>query len=356
MTIRWIGTAAAVLAMAAGTTGTILADDPEAVARAIGQAGLEAAGEVARTDPSGDAVPGYVGTEVPERRLTADGMADAAAALLTDPDNPGGVVGRTIMDGANVRPAAEVPAGDPAVARAEAVVATPQSKAHGADGLASGSVQACGAGLQNAQTGGTCGSVETCIGGDCETVSAQANGGFVDAAAKLNMVMELGGEEFDRTALRFFTGERRACRIQWGGLADCCRNSGLLVGLGNCSPAERELARERHAGHTRYLGEYCAKRILGICIHRERRWCVFGSKLGRILQEQGRAQLGIGWGSCRGFTVAEIEEIDFDALNLDEFTADLLDGGTEPSVSLPDTGSTQTLMRDRVRAFYDRDD
>jgi hypothetical protein len=101
-------------------------------------------------------------------------------------------------------------------------------------------------------------------------------------------------------------------------------------------------------------GEFCARRILGVCVTRERRWCVFGSKLGRIFQEQGRAQLGIGWGSCRGLTVAEIEAVNFDALDLGEFTADLLDGGKDPSVSLPDAGGTQSLMRDRVRAFYGR--
>ena len=319
-----------------------------------GQAGLQAARDVARAAASADEVPGYAGTDVPEARLSADGIPDAARARLADPDAPGGVAGRTVIDGATQRPDAEVPASDPAVIRAEGVAAAPQSAAHGADGLASGSVQDCGAGLQDAQSGGACGSVRYCVGADCETVRPQANDGFVDAATKLNMVMELGGDEFDRSGLRFFTGERKACRIRLGGLANCCTNSGLLVGLGNCSRAERELARERHDGNTRYLGEFCARRILGICITRERRWCVFGSKLGRIFQEQGRAQLGIGWGSCRGLTVAEIEGIDYDALDLSEFTTDLLDGGREPSVSLPDTGGTQTLMRDRVRAFYDR--
>ena len=351
---RWIGPGAAVLAAALAGTGTVLAEDPKAAARAIGQAGLQAAGEVARGAASTDAVPGYAGTDLPERQLTADGMPDAARARLADPDDPGGVAGRVVIKGANSRPPAAVPASDPAVLRAAGVAATPQSAAHSADGLATGTVQDCGAGLQDAQSGGTCGSVRYCVGGGCETVAPEASDGFVDAAAKLNMVMELGGEEFDRGSLRFFNGQRRACRIQWGGLADCCRNSGLLVGLGNCSRAERELAPERHDGHTHYLGEFCTRRILGICIRRERAWCVFGSKLGRIFQQQGRAQLGIGWGSCRGLTVAELEGIDFDALNLSEFTADLLDGGRAPSVALPDAGATQTLMRDRVRAFYDR--
>ena len=354
MTRKWIATSVAILAVAG--IGRVLAEDPEAVARAIGQAGQQAAGEVARGVASADLVPGYAGTDVPERRLTAGGMPDAARIRLSDPDDPGGAAGRAVIDGAALRPDAAVPASDPAVVRSERVVVTSQSEAHGADGLASGSVQDCGAGLQDAQSGGACGSVRYCVGGDCETERPQASDGFVDAAAKLNMVMELGGEEFDRDNLRFFTGERRACRIRWGGLADCCKNSGLLIGIGGCTPAEYELARERHAGNTHYLGVRCTKRFFGICVRRERRWCVFGSKLGRILQEQGRAQLGIGWGSCRGLTVAEIEAVDFDELDLGEFTADLLDGATEPAVSLPDAGDTQTLMRDRVRTFYGRSD
>ena len=354
MTRWWICMCAAVMAANLSMAEATLAEDPAAAARAIGQAGLQAAGAVARAADSADAVPGYAGTAVPERQLTADRLPDAANARLADPGDPGGMVGRAVIDGANQRPAAAVPATDPAFVRTEGIAATPQSAAHGADGLASGGVQPCGAGLQDAQTGGTCGSVRYCIGGGCETVRPEASDGFVDAATKLNMVMELGGTEFDRGSLQFFNGQRRACRIQWGGLADCCQNSGLLVGLGNCSSAERELARERHDGHTHYLGEFCTRRILGICIRRERAWCVFGSKLGRIFQQQGRAQLGIGWGSCQGLTVAELEGIDFDALNLGEFTSDLLADGTEPSVSLPDAGGTQTLMRNRVRAFYDR--
>ena len=350
----WIGTGVAVLAVAAGLTGAALAEDPKAAARAIGQAGLQAAGAVARNAASAAAVPGYAGTEVPERQLTADGMPDAARARLTDPRDPGGVAGRAVIEGATQRPDAEVPATDPAVVRSEGIAATPQSVTHGAGGLASGGVQNCGAGLQDAQSGGACGSVRYCVGAACETVRPQASDGFVDAVAKLNMVMELGGDEFDRSDLRFFKGQRKACKIRLAGLANCCTNSGVLVGLGNCSSAERELARERHDGNTRYLGEFCARRILGICVTRERRWCVFGSKLGRIFQEQGRAQLGIGWGSCRGLTVAEIEAVDFDALDLSEFTANLLDGGKAPSVSLPNAGGTRSLMRNRIRAFYGR--
>ena len=333
--------------------GAAQAEDPTAAARALGNAGNAAAGAVARDSSNADDVPGYAGTGVPERSLTASGMEDAARGRLADPDDPGGVAGRAVIEGVTARPPASVPATDPAVVRAETVAASPQSAAHGADNLASGTTADCGTDLGDAENGGSCGQVTYCVGAGCETVEPQANTGFVEATTRLNMALELGGEEFDRNNLRFFTGQRRACHIKWFGLANCCKNSGLLVGMANCSASERELAEERHAGNTHYLGKYCSKKTLfGVCIRRSRAWCVFGSKLGRILQQQGRAQLGIGWSSCRGFTVAEVESIDFARLDLSEFTQDLMDGSREPSVSLPDAGDTADAMRARIRDFY----
>ena len=67
-----------------------------------------------------------------------------------------------------------------------------------------------------------------------------------------------------------------------------------------------------------------------------------------------QSQLGVGWGDCRGLTVAEIEGIDFERLDLSEFTDNLMDGGTEPAISLPEAGDTQAVMRERVRDFYSR--
>ena len=331
------------------------AEDPRAAARAIGNAGNSAARTIARDSSNTVEVPGYAGTYLPERNIGASRLQDEGRARLADPDDPGGVAGRAVIRGTTSRPAASVPASDPVVTRSEGVVASPQSAAHGAGGLASGSATDCGAELQDADDGGSCGSVRYCVGAGCETVSPHSNTGFVNATTRLNMAVELGGEEFDRQDMRFFTGQRRACHIKLFGLANCCKNSGLLVGLGNCSPEERELAEERNAGNTHYLGRYCSKRTLfGLCIRRSRAWCVFGSKLGRILQQQGRAQLGIGWGSCRGFTVAEVESIDFERLDLSEFTQDLMDGSREPSVSLPDAGDTGDAMRTRIRDFYSR--
>ncbi|MCY3671596.1 MAG: conjugal transfer protein TraN [Alphaproteobacteria bacterium] len=332
------------------------AEDPKVAARAIGNAGNAAARTVARDSSSAADVPGYAGTNLPERAIGASRLRDEGRTRLADRNDPGAAAGRAVVRGATSRPSRPVAASDPLVRRSETVAASPQSPVHGAGGLASGSASPCGADLRDAEDGGACGSVRYCVGAGCETVSPQANAGFANAATRLNMALELGGEEFDRRDMRFFKGRRRACHIKLFGLANCCKNSGALVGLGNCSASERELAKERNAGNTHYLGRYCSKRtFFGACIRRSRAWCVFGSKLGRILQQQGRAQLGIGWSSCRGFTVAEIESIDFASLDLSEFTEDLMDGSRKPAVSLPDAGDTGEVMRTRIHDFYRRE-
>ena len=330
------------------------AEDPKAAARAVGQAGRAAASAIARDSGSTVHVPGYAGTNLPERGMSADDLETAANRVLADPADPGGEAGRAVIEGAAVRPDQSVEPGDPIVQRGDGIEADAHSPGWKADGLASGSVTGCGAGVAQAGAGGRCGSVSWCVGADCETAESRANTGFVESAARLNMVLELGGDEFDRDNLRFFNGQRRSCRIRWGGLANCCKDSGLLVGLADCTEEERLLAEERHAGNTHYLGKRCTRRIFGVCVRRERSWCVFGSKLGRILQEAARSQLGIGWGSCRGFTVREMESIDFEAVDLSEFTQDLVDGSREPSIDLPEAGQAGAVMRGRIRNFYRR--
>src|SRR3546814_15070322 len=62
------------------------------------------------------------------------------------------------------------------------------------------------------------------------------------------------------------------------------------------------------------LGTYCSSSFLGICSTRRTAYCCFESKLSRILQEQGRVQLGKPWGApkkeqCIGFTIDEFSRL-----------------------------------------------
>ena len=97
-------------------TGTAaLAEDPTAAARALGQAGNATAAAVARDSSNAADVPGYAGTSLPERNIGASRLQDEARARLADPDDPGGVAGRAVTDGATLRSAASVTATDPEV-------------------------------------------------------------------------------------------------------------------------------------------------------------------------------------------------------------------------------------------------
>lgn len=332
--------------------------DARAAARAVGSAGQTAARALATDADTPAAIPGFEGAGVDQTGHTATAMPGAAQRALADPDHAGGAVGAFVSGAALSRPDGNVDGTEPGVRRAATVEAAPNAPAWQAGGLASGSVSGCGAGLDDAGDGGACGGVTSCVGAGCERVNTYANTGFVDAATQLNLVMEMGGDEFDRGSMRIFSGEWEFCTVRLLGWQDCCNDSGILIesGLLGCNAHEIELAEARAAGVTHYLGEYCAKRILGICRRRDRAWCVFTSLLGRILHEQARPQLGMGWGSCEGFTVSDIRGIDFNRVDLSEFTSTLLDGNEAPGVSLPDAGAAGTVMRGRIDRYYERND
>src|SRR3546814_6900685 len=58
----------------------------------------------------------------------------------------------------------------------------------------------------------------------------------------------------------------------------------------------------RGSGMCVEVGSYCSSKILGICVQKSRSHCCFNTKLGRIIQEQGRPQLksfADGWGPVK---------------------------------------------------------
>lgn len=65
------------------------------------------------------------------------------------------------------------------------------------------------------------------------------------------------------------------------------------------------------------------------CTKREEVYVCFNSLLARLINEQGRAQIGRGWGSvetpdARGFTIEEIEALDFTEMDFTAFVQDVL--------------------------------
>ncbi|EEY3190913.1 conjugal transfer protein TraN, partial [Escherichia coli] len=111
---------------------------------------------------------------------------------------------------------------------------------------------------------------------------------------------------------------------------------GQDIGLSSCSSDEKALGKAKEKKLTVYVGEYCSKKVLGVCLEKKRGYCVFDSKLARIVQEQGRrGQLDIGFGSgkspdCRGITVDELQKLDFGVMNFSDFYDDLNAGSDIP--------------------------
>lgn len=128
---------------------------------------------------------------------------------------------------------------------------------------------------------------------------------------------ERGSEDFLKTCTpRIFSGKAERCRP--GGVtvlgASCCGISGWFKDM--CKASERRLKKKRYAGLCAYVGTYCSKKILGICVEKKRTYCCFNSRLAKILNECGRPQVGKTFGSaknpdCRGFTIEEFARIDF---------------------------------------------
>ncbi|MDF0491110.1 conjugal transfer protein TraN [Sphingobium sp. H39-3-25] len=99
-----------------------------------------------------------------------------------------------------------------------------------------------------------------------------------------------------------------------------------------CDQQDMETAMLRSSGFCHEIGSYCTSSFLGICLQKARGHCCFNTKLGRIIQEQGRPQLksfnGNLWGTakkpmCRGFTPEEFQALDFSKMDLSEYYADI---------------------------------
>ncbi|MFZ5593753.1 MAG: conjugal transfer protein TraN [Pseudomonadota bacterium] len=179
-----------------------------------------------------------------------------------------------------------------------------------------------------------CGSNAFCMDGKCFDAKSTPNPDFGLAATSLNILFE-AGKDFDSTLMQIFKGSAMACQRTggiFGGIANCCSDSGWAVGLGleGCSEEEKALGPAREAKITHYVGEECTSSTLfGMCTKYKQTFCKFNSKLARLLQEQGRPQLGLGWGSpdapdCRGLTPAEIQTLDFSKMDLSEFYTDAM--------------------------------
>jgi len=129
----------------------------------------------------------------------------------------------------------------------------------------------------------------------------------------------------------------------------------IIMSMSSCNEEEGKLGMKEGAGLCHTVGTWCSScfRVFGNCVsclEHSTGKCCFNSKLARIVNEQGRVQVGKGWGSgespdCSGFTIAQLQSLDFAAMDLTEFYASIVP-------TLPNAGAIQGSNAARLTTCY----
>tara|TARA_A100000171_G_scaffold44124_1_gene46666 strand:+ start:200 stop:2032 length:1833 start_codon:yes stop_codon:yes gene_type:complete len=193
------------------------------------------------------------------------------------------------------------------------------------------------------------GDVPYCLDGNCAETGYAANQDLAEVLSKLAIFREI---QKDMVEAMIFKGTREFCDKHMIGFSDCCQKSGgwgTSLKLSKCKLEEKELSKKRNAGKCVYVGTFCAEKlpVVGTCIRKRSHHCCFTSKLARLVQEQGRRQLGLNFGTaeepdCRPLSVHELARLDFSKIDLRELFEDLT-----RRVSVPDPAKViQTFKED----------
>ncbi|HSY26335.1 MAG TPA: conjugal transfer protein TraN, partial [Burkholderiaceae bacterium] len=108
----------------------------------------------------------------------------------------------------------------------------------------------------------------------------------------------------------------------------------VVEDLMTCTPQEQELAMHRGASLSVFINETCTinQPIVNQCLEWTDFYCSFNSILAKIINTQGKPQLGLPIAGCAGLTTAQMSEINYSLINFSEFTATM---GTIANNNLP---------------------
>jgi conjugal transfer mating pair stabilization protein TraN len=164
----------------------------------------------------------------------------------------------------------------------------------------------------------------------CMDTSSPPNQNFQITATMMAMVQAVQND-FDKDNLRIFTGTPKMCSYSTLGTVfiDCCADDPSKM-FGSCSDEEISLANDKKAKEVIYIGTKCIEwwslGLGSICARKGDVYCTYKSELGRIIQQQGRPQLGLNFGTvdlpdCEGFTLNQFSALNFAAMDFTEYFA-----------------------------------
>ncbi|ECR9084267.1 type-F conjugative transfer system mating-pair stabilization protein TraN [Salmonella enterica] len=198
-----------------------------------------------------------------------------------------------------------------------------------------------------------CGGDVYCLDGECDKAQSGKSNDFGEAVSQLAALAAAGKDvaALNGVDVRAFTGKATFCRKAAAGFSNCCKDGGWGqdAGLAKCNSEEKALGKAKKDKLTVSVGEFCSKKVLGVCLQKKRGYCQFDSKLAQIVQQQGRnGQLRISFGSakhpdCRGITVDELQDIKFDRLDFTNFYEDLMN-----NQKIPDNGALTEKVKEQI--------
>lgn len=167
-----------------------------------------------------------------------------------------------------------------------------------------------------------------CIDGHCVDKSYETNGEMMGSLSKLYAVSEMNPDKGGNFSL--FQGSCLHCSQKPADYSNCCRMKGKGWGreLGaKCTKDEDILAEMRGKNLCEYIGKTTTKKM-GVTTVVKRHFCCFGNLLDKVVQREGRKQLGKSFGTgdnpdCRGLTLDEIQRINWELIDFSEFIEDL---------------------------------
>jgi len=180
------------------------------------------------------------------------------------------------------------------------------------------------------------------------------NGGFSGSFTTYGVTVAVNGTALPAGSAVLYSGDTMVVAFDPWSLAIAVIIY-IIMSMSSCNEDEGKLAMKQGAGLCLSIGTYCSSciRILGkcvSCIEHTTGKCCFNSRLARIINEQGRVQVGKGWGSgespdCSGFTIAQLQSLDFAAMDLTEFYASIVP-------TLPNVGTIQGSNASRLTTCY----
>jgi len=155
----------------------------------------------------------------------------------------------------------------------------------------------------------------------------------------------------------FFNGAGGSCKepgVDTSFFQCCTTDPGSFLFVeAACGSGDRQTSEGMYTKRSHFVGTHCVDSwpLVG-CVQTAQVHCVFQSKLGRIIQEQGRPQLSTtihSWGTadtpnCRGFTPEEFQSLDFSKMDLSEYFSD---------IKTKTDAAIQQDMKTNVQNYYD---